>query len=555
MSKRCAYFALLMVSMAMIQDGALYGAWNPLQDPALLGWWTCDEGTGGVVADSSPHGNDGTFINGSPAWTTGVYGNAVRLAGPTLVEVPALGITLTEATMAGWFLPDGVQPDWASIIMHRNLGLAHGFNLLADHRLAYHWNDTYASWSFRGSAYYAAEEWTFCAVTVQPTRATFYVNGSAASINTIAHAPATWDGPLWLGGDGDSSWVSRRMNGALDDVSFFSRVLTEAEIQTIMLGLGAPGPSAGARPSTEDFETNDFRRYPWTQDGDLGWQIALQERHRGLCSAASGPIADGESSVLRVILTCVSGEITFYRKVSSEANCDNLAFFIDGVEQDQWSGEQDWAEVAFPVSRGTRVFEWVYTKDGSFSKGADTAWIDDIVFPAPGLSLPNAGPIIVGVVRANGEWDNRAPMGPYDGATSVLPTQVGGLKDGNLCFSDRTYPWAWTPAQLAGAESVRTFNSDKKSWTVTYTVTTSREATVMITVDDRIFDRQRTANMASARFAAAGRFADTGLNLYIHEDAVTDRPQSVFSARLPAGTYVFGPMTSENNFYIIAAMD
>ena len=190
-------FVLLTVSVPMMQAGAGYGAWNPLQDSALISWWTCDEGTGGVVADSSVHGNDGTFVYGSPAWTTGVYGKAVKLVGPALVQTPALGVTLTEATMAGWSLPDGMQPDWASILMHRNPGLAHGFNLLADQRLAYHWKDMDASWSFRGSACYAADEWTFCALTVRPTKATFYVNGSAASINTIAHGPATWDSPLW----------------------------------------------------------------------------------------------------------------------------------------------------------------------------------------------------------------------------------------------------------------------------------------------------------------------------------------------------------------------
>jgi len=221
----------------------------------------------------------------------------------------------------------------------------------------------------------------------------------------------------------------------------------------------------------------------------------------------------------------------------------------------EWSGEQDWTQVAFPVGWGTHTFEWQYVKDGASANGDDTAWLDDIVWPTRGQPLPDGGPIIIGVVRANGESDNRAPIGQYGGGTPVLLTQTGGLKDGNLCFSDRTYPWANTPAQLVGAEYVRTFNSDKKSTTVTYTVTTSREATVMITVDDRIFDKQGAANLATARFAPAGRFVDIGLNLYMHEDALIDRPQSVFSARLPAGTYVFSGMPSEHNFYIIAAMD
>jgi hypothetical protein len=305
----------------------------------------------------------------------------------------------------------------------------------------------------------------------------------------------------------------------------------------------------------EGFETKDFSRFPWKRRGDGAWHVTSEESHGGLYSAASGSIGDDETSVLSVVLACVAGDITFCCKVSSEPICDLLIFSIDGVEKGRWSGNQDWAVVSFPVAAGTHTFEWAYVKDSSASRGSDAAWIDDIVFPAPSLPMPDAGPTVIGVVRANGEWGNQAPIGQYDGSTSALPAQSGGLKDGNLCFSDRTYSWVYTPAQLVGAEYVRTFNSDKKSTTVTYAVTIRREATVMITVDDRIFDKQGAANLATARFAPAGTFVDVGLNLYIRENTVTDRPQSVFSARLPAGTYVFGAMPTGNNFYIIALMD
>jgi len=237
MLKRSIGIAVLVAVLALVQGGALYGAWNPLGDPALIGWWSCDEGAGAVVGDSSANGNDGKFVNGEPVWGPGVYGNAITLIAPTLVEVPAMGLTLTEATMAGWFMPYGTQPDWASIIMHRNPGPAHGFNLLADGQLAYHWNDSSATWSYRSGATYSAFEWTFCAVTVAPDKATFYVNGEAKAANNVVHGAATWDGPIWLGGDGNAQWVGRRMNGSLDDVTFFSRARAEEEGQALMFGL------------------------------------------------------------------------------------------------------------------------------------------------------------------------------------------------------------------------------------------------------------------------------------------------------------------------------
>jgi hypothetical protein len=140
------------------------------------------------------------------------------------------------------------------------------------------------------------------------------------------------------------------------------------------------GQTAG--DATEDFETNDFSKLPWVHGGAADWSTTGQERHSGVYSAKSGAITNDERSSLQVTLDCVTGTITFYRKVSSESGFDCLKFCIDGVQQERWSGEEDWAEVSFPVTEGARTFEWTYTKDGSGSGGQDTAWVDDIVFPS-----------------------------------------------------------------------------------------------------------------------------------------------------------------------------
>ncbi len=249
MWKRCTCFAFLIVLLALIQGGAASGAFNALKDPAIIGWWACDEGTGTVVADSSPNGNDGAFINGDPIWTTGVYGSAITIVGPTLVRVEPMGLSLSQATMAGWLFAPAAQPEWASIIMHRDPGPASGFNLLADRQLAYHWNDASNTWSFRGNVLHPLNEWAHCAVTVEPDKATFYLNGVASAVNNVAHGTIAWDGPTHLGGDGGSSWVARRMNGgSLDDVCFFSRALTDAEILAIMGGLFDPAQASNSMP-------------------------------------------------------------------------------------------------------------------------------------------------------------------------------------------------------------------------------------------------------------------------------------------------------------------
>ena len=131
----------------------------------------------------------------------------------------------------------------------------------------------------------------------------------------------------------------------------------------------------------EDFETGDFSIFDWTFSGYASWAVTSEEKNSGTYSARAGEIDDYGSTTLQVRLDCVSGNISFYRRVSSESLSDCLKFYIDGTEKGEWSGEEDWAKVSFPVTAGTRTFEWTYSKDYSIAEGDDTAWIDDIVFP------------------------------------------------------------------------------------------------------------------------------------------------------------------------------
>ncbi|MHC4630625.1 MAG: LamG domain-containing protein, partial [Planctomycetota bacterium] len=140
------------------------------------------------------------------------------------------------------------------------------------------------------------------------------------------------------------------------------------------------GPSLPCS-SVEDFDTGDFSKFPWEHGGSESWTVTSREKHSGTYSAQAGSIEHDGSTTLQVTLDCVSGNISFYRKVSSEPRCDYLKFYIDGVIKDRWSGEEDWAKVSLPVPAGPRTFEWTYSKDDSVSAGGDTAWIDDIVFP------------------------------------------------------------------------------------------------------------------------------------------------------------------------------
>jgi hypothetical protein len=99
-------------------------------------------------------------------------------------------------------------------------------------------------------------------------------------------------------------------------------------------------------------------------------------------SMKSATIGSSSQTAMQITLNISSdGAISFARRVSSESGYDYLKFYIDGVQKGSWSGNQNWDEVTYPVSSGSRTFKWEYSKDGSVSSGSDCAWVDNIIFP------------------------------------------------------------------------------------------------------------------------------------------------------------------------------
>ena len=132
----------------------------------------------------------------------------------------------------------------------------------------------------------------------------------------------------------------------------------------------------------EDWETGDFSKFEWENDLSRPWTIVTDNPYEGNYCVKSGNIGNNQSSVLKITLDVHSeGEISFYRKVSSEDGYDKLYFFIDGIEQDEWSGEVSWDEDRYTLMPGQHELAWIYEKDVYVASGSDCAWIDYIVFP------------------------------------------------------------------------------------------------------------------------------------------------------------------------------
>ena len=134
----------------------------------------------------------------------------------------------------------------------------------------------------------------------------------------------------------------------------------------------------------EDFENGTFTNYPWSFTGG-NWALAPGS-YNGSNTAKSATITHNQSTSMSVSMNIPDGgDISFWKKVSSEANYDFLKFYINGILKDSWSGTSDsWSQLTYVVQPGQNMFKWEYIKDGMVSSGSDCAWIDDIVFPTTG---------------------------------------------------------------------------------------------------------------------------------------------------------------------------
>ena len=138
----------------------------------------------------------------------------------------------------------------------------------------------------------------------------------------------------------------------------------------------------------EDFETAGFNSFEWEFSGSAPWTICDENPYEGSYCMKSGNIGSNATSVISINVDVLAdGEISFYKKVSSELDYDFLIFKIDNIVMDSWSGEVDWSNETYAVATGNHTFSWIYQKDMYMTGGDDCAWVDYILFPPHSSSV------------------------------------------------------------------------------------------------------------------------------------------------------------------------
>jgi hypothetical protein len=113
----------------------------------------------------------------------------------------------------------------------------------------------------------------------------------------------------------------------------------------------------------------------WNTFGNASWHGLTNISHDGVAAGQSGPITNGQSSSLQIVVTGPS-TVSFWWKVSSKANSDSLTFSIGGVPAASISGDVDWVQPSVYLPAGNQILQWTYAKGTNGSDGLDAAWVD-----------------------------------------------------------------------------------------------------------------------------------------------------------------------------------
>lgn len=139
-------------------------------------------------------------------------------------QTPNFDETVTHFTLSAWIKPNGIQPDYASVVMNDDNAVGLNFRG-GNNTLGYHCPD--GQWWWDSGLIVPTEEWSHVAMVITPTGITLYLNGIAATHNT--NIAAVDISTMKIGSY--KGWASRNFSGEIEEVAIWKRALTTEEIR------------------------------------------------------------------------------------------------------------------------------------------------------------------------------------------------------------------------------------------------------------------------------------------------------------------------------------
>lgn len=195
-----------------------YDAGNTKSYPGSGATWTDLTGQGRNATWNSTY----SYSSGNGGYISSTYGYA---------SVNIGNATYTSLSFAGWFY-FGITSSYTGIIFNRSGGgSTTGMSFSqSGNALGYHWNDDINTYNYNSSGLtLPTNSWAFCGLSVSPTTAIFYLNGSS-STRAYTHASTTVGANLNVFADSASG---RYLTGRVATAAMYSSALTISDFNQL----------------------------------------------------------------------------------------------------------------------------------------------------------------------------------------------------------------------------------------------------------------------------------------------------------------------------------
>ena len=156
------------------------------------------------------------------------------------INVPALNLNTNTVTITAWVYPFSTMADYSGVCFYRSGGTVAGINYGGSFgsntgMIGYTWNNDQNTWNWNSGLTPPANQWSFVALAIGPSRAILYLvnsGGLQAATNNLTHVNQSFSNPGTIGTDTYNS-SARAFNGILDEVAVFNYTLTLSQIQSL----------------------------------------------------------------------------------------------------------------------------------------------------------------------------------------------------------------------------------------------------------------------------------------------------------------------------------
>ena len=231
------------------------------QIAGLAAAYSFDEGAGSTASDASGQGNIATLNNGV-AWAAGQHGSAVSFDGVNdYISIPnsaSTDISGNAITLSMWINPQPLASG-DSVVLGKFWNTTqsspfyqYGLELGGGNRTDFYVGTTSGPRTALAGTTLPFSQWSYLAITFDGAQVKTYVNGALVNTQALSATITARGNAINVGADATPAQFNK---GMLDDLRIYSRVLTQAQIQTDM---AAPvgGTTAGSPQVLIDFPVN-----------------------------------------------------------------------------------------------------------------------------------------------------------------------------------------------------------------------------------------------------------------------------------------------------------